>query len=476
MEDDEERLRMGRVLCEKHRYLTVTYDAFRSPTTDQVVLFMDYADRGNLHDIIKAIQSNGAPESLVKKIVFMIGLQNASLRNYIPAHGLTQLHANNFIHRDIKPDNVVLVYDPTASTVRTLISDYGLLRRIDDSYQSLGESPEALDEALYDQTLDIWSIGCITYELLQGKHPFQSTGYMSLRKKVDKPPPPITTQQLSKECQDFLNQTLQKDKNLRLSVSKGTLLSHPWLSDLNEQNTELSWDEFVSLSSPKTITQDVDVPRAQYVPKNMQTSHSSTPQNLNLIDQTFSSQKHIYSPHTPPNLSIVHTQFATSVFNPVNPTTNDSSCLPINNQQRLNQADFFKHNPCPQPYQTIQQVEQIVKQTIPRWPPPLQVKSQRHFPQRPTPFTTFEPFCTFPCIFSKLYCNDQGLIDDARAHQESERSDRSIFKDYRSMLHLIDAIHNRQSTQSRTSQILPIPKMNKTKNAKQWRRQRHRSH
>ncbi|KAK2957590.1 putative Myosin light chain kinase A [Blattamonas nauphoetae] len=338
-------------LCEKHRYLTITYNALRCPTTEQLVLFMDYADRGNVSDIIKATQSHGAPETLVKKIVFMI------------AHGLTQLHINNFIHRDIKPDNILLAYDPKTLTVRTLISDYGLLRQVGDSNQSLGEvsmtSPEALDEEPYDQSLDIWSLGCITYELLQGTHPFLSTGYMSLRRKVDEPPPPITTQQLSKECQDFLSQTIQKDKNLRLSASKGTLLSHPWLSNLNDQNTELTWDEYVSLSSPNTIPQDVDVERTQNLPKNMISGNRSHIQDQQADDPIFLSQQNIYSANIPPNISLIHTQLAPNTSTLINPTGNLSSGPPFNYQQQLYQSGYSQQNPSSQPFQTGQQGEQL---------------------------------------------------------------------------------------------------------------------
>ncbi|KAK2953063.1 putative MAP3K epsilon protein kinase 1 [Blattamonas nauphoetae] len=345
-------------LCEKHRYLTITYNALRSPTSEQLVLFMDYADRGNISDIIKATQSHGAPETLVKKLVFMI------------AHGLTQLHRNNFIHRDIKPDSILLVYDPSTSTVRTLISDYGLLRQVGDSNQSLSNikltvcgtplymSPEALDEEPYDESLDIWSLGCITFELLQGTHPFQSAGYMSLRKAINKPTPPITTQQLSKECQDFLNQTIHRDKNLRLSASKGTLLSHPWLSNLNEQNAELTWDEFNSLLSPRTIPQDVDDQRTQLIPQGMATSHPTHPQNQQADDPIFLSQKPIYSPHTPPNVSLISNQYETVYFTPLLPTTNLSSGSPLNSQPQLPQFGYTQQNPSSQPFQTGQQAEQ----------------------------------------------------------------------------------------------------------------------
>ncbi|KAK2943299.1 putative serine/threonine protein kinase [Blattamonas nauphoetae] len=171
-----------RNLCQNRRYLTSTHSALQSPQTKQMVFFMDYADQEDLGKLIEKNQESGMPEELVRRLIFMT------------AHGITQLHQNNFVHRDIKPDNLLLAFDPEKQTVRILISDYGLLRQMDNLTSGgttldmticgtpLYMSPEALDEEPYTQSIDIWALGCIAYELLEGRHPFQTGGIIALRR------------------------------------------------------------------------------------------------------------------------------------------------------------------------------------------------------------------------------------------------------------------------------------------------------
>ncbi|KAK2949291.1 putative serine/threonine protein kinase [Blattamonas nauphoetae] len=229
-------------LSTNHRFLVLTYTAFQNQESKQMVFFMDYADRGNLGDIIEKNTKTGIPETIARKIIYMI------------AYGLTQLHLHNFVHRDIKPDNLLLSYDPGRQTVRVLLSDYGLLRQIGEA-PSNGESmnltvcgtplymsPEALNEDSYSHSVDIWALGCIAYELVQGTHPFMSSSILDLHRRVNQPVPPVT-QHVSAECRDFINDTLHIDPVHRLSAHRN-LITHRWFVGLNETNCELSWDEF----------------------------------------------------------------------------------------------------------------------------------------------------------------------------------------------------------------------------------------
>ena len=113
------------------------------------------------------------------------------------ASGLASAHARGVVHRDIKPGNVLLAGPRLAK-----ITDFGLAR-IEGVTRSTGTagvagtpaymSPEQAQGLPTDHRTDIWSLGCVIYEMLTGRSPFAtSSGQVDVFAIVHGPPPGVT--------------------------------------------------------------------------------------------------------------------------------------------------------------------------------------------------------------------------------------------------------------------------------------------
>lgn len=117
------------------------------------------------------------------------------------ALGLSAAHAQGFVHRDLKPKNVMLVPEPGMELVKIL--DFGLVRPLDEGDERLtaqGQvfgtppymSPEQISGGPIDPRTDLYALGAIIYELIAGHPPFQGAMADVFRKHLSVAPPPLT--------------------------------------------------------------------------------------------------------------------------------------------------------------------------------------------------------------------------------------------------------------------------------------------
>ena len=171
-------------------------------------LIMEYANHGTLFHYIK--RNRGLNEKLSFK--FFIQICNA----------VFFLHKNNLMHRDIKPENI-LMFDE--SLVK--LGDFGWCVEIETKTRSTFcgtveyMAPEIVNQANYDQSIDIWSLGILLYELIHGFSPFRAVkSKFNDDEVIDniKENKIVFEKNVSFECKELISQLLNKNEKKRICI------------------------------------------------------------------------------------------------------------------------------------------------------------------------------------------------------------------------------------------------------------------
>lgn len=155
-------------LCQ-HPNIVRLYEIFEN--ADYIYLVLEYLNGGNLLELLK-LKNYKLPEATVCKYLYSI------------ATALQYLNKYNVIHRDIKAENIVLASNKEGSEVK--IVDFGLSKIHAPGDFNAGYagtlnyiSPEILLGCMYNEKVDMWSLGVLTYLLLLGKLPFSNENMTS---------------------------------------------------------------------------------------------------------------------------------------------------------------------------------------------------------------------------------------------------------------------------------------------------------
>lgn len=197
----------------RHPNIIEMIDAFETKSDFCVVT--EFA-QGELFQILEADRS--LPEDVVRTIA----QQLVAALNY--------LHSHRIIHRDMKPQNILIAADGTIK-----LCDFGFARAMSQSTLVLTSikgtplymAPELVQEQPYTHSVDLWSLGVILYELYTGQPPFYTTSIYALVKQIVREPVTFP-QNMSPVFRSFLSGLLEKQPSRRLDWPQ--LLHHPFVA------------------------------------------------------------------------------------------------------------------------------------------------------------------------------------------------------------------------------------------------------
>ncbi len=242
-----------------HPYILTIYDI--GEAEEQHYIAMEFVDGETLHNLIYSEK---------------FGLK--TLLKYLSqvAEGLSKAHSAGIVHRDLKPENIMITSDGYAK-----ILDFGLAKLVEGAsilfeaqqHQSIKGmimgtlgymSPEqAQGKPEIDQRSDIFSFGCILYETIAGRKPFEGNSSVdALYKIINSEPEPLNA---SPALQQIVGQCLKKSPTDRIQTIKevADLLKK---ADLQTDETALFEEKTALLKSPnitKTITRSFSAQRRQ---------------------------------------------------------------------------------------------------------------------------------------------------------------------------------------------------------------------
>lgn len=206
-----------------HPHIVALVDILES--TNHIHLVMEYCQLGDLAAFVKKRDKLGAHPVTAEMARNYPNPPNAGFNEVVVRHFAKQLgsaleflDSKNFVHRDLKPQNLLLnpprswilsepperrPYETSKSALVPAagldslpflkVADFGFARYLPTATMAetlcgspLYMAPEILRYEKYDSKADLWSVGTVLYELMVGKPPFRAANHVDLLRKIEK--------------------------------------------------------------------------------------------------------------------------------------------------------------------------------------------------------------------------------------------------------------------------------------------------
>ncbi|EGD78009.1 NEK/NEK2 protein kinase [Salpingoeca rosetta] len=208
----------------RHENIVRYYDRIIDRSRTTIYIVMEYCEGGDLSGVIQQCKRTGTTleEPFIRRVFkqVLLALQECHLRS-----------SGKVMHRDLKPANIFLDRDHNAK-----LGDFGLARVLASkaalAHTFVGTpyymSPEQITERAYNEKSDMWSLGCIVYELAALRPPFDASCQASLARRIRKGRFSPLPSRYSAQLNAIVTSMLQQDPRKRPSAEE--LLEHSYFA------------------------------------------------------------------------------------------------------------------------------------------------------------------------------------------------------------------------------------------------------
>ncbi|NXQ40362.1 PAK3 kinase, partial [Catharus fuscescens] len=218
-EDMSEELALNEILAMRDNRNANIVSYLDSYLVDgEVWLVMEFMDGGTLSDVLRAVYLEEGQIGAVSRECLQ---------------GLHFLHARQVIHRDLKSGNILVGMDGSVK-----LADFGLCAQLSPERSKRSSrvgtpswmAPEVVRGEAYGPKVDIWSLGIVGLEMVEGEAPYQREARLRVLELIERNGPPKlqNPRQHSPLLRDFLRCCLQADEDRRWSAQE--LLQHPFVT------------------------------------------------------------------------------------------------------------------------------------------------------------------------------------------------------------------------------------------------------
>ncbi len=248
--EKENSLNEVRILASVKSNFVVSYkEAFFDEKDNTLCIIMEFADRGDLYQ--KIVQHKKSAILFEESDIWRIFIQLVK--------GLKSLHDLKILHRDMKSANVFLFSNGSAKLGDLNVSK---VAKRGLGYTQTGTpyyaSPEVWKDKPYDNKSDVWSLGCVLYEMITLRPPFRAQNMEGLYNKVCKGQFSRIPDKFSEDLSKIVQYLLQVNPILRPSCEQ--ILNHPIIQKRIEYFKSFAGDE---------DTEDKCLLKTIHMPKNL---------------------------------------------------------------------------------------------------------------------------------------------------------------------------------------------------------------